>query len=109
MTRPSRTTSRPTATSHLQRDFGRVESEWTRSFRSSFIRSSDSLSKVLVQYKATASAKVLAADVSLISSSKAVVLLFANQTVANSTQLVVHDGPDVDAVHGGDLPVGVAG
>ena len=71
---------------HLHRDFGRVESESTPAFRRSFIRSSDSLSKVLVQYKATASAKVLAAGVSSISSSKAVVLLFVNQTVANSTQ-----------------------
>jgi Mce-associated membrane protein len=71
---------------HLHRDFGRVESESTPAFRRSFIRSSDSLSKVLVQYKATASAKVLAAGVSSISSTKAVVLLFVNQTVANSTQ-----------------------
>jgi Mce-associated membrane protein len=71
---------------HLHRDFGRVESESTPAFRRSFIRSSDSLSKVLVQYKATASAKVLAAGVSSISSSKAVVLLFVNQSVANSTQ-----------------------
>ena len=71
---------------HLHRDFGRVESESTPSFRRSFIRSSDSLAKVLVQYKATASAKVLAAGVSSISSTKAVVLLFVNQSVANSTQ-----------------------
>ena len=71
---------------HLHRDFGRVESESTPAFRRSFIRSSDSLSKVLVQYKATASAKVLAAGVSSISSTKAVVLLFVNQSVANSTQ-----------------------
>lgn len=71
---------------HLKRDFGRVESESTPSFRRSFIRSSGSLSKVLVQYKAKASAKVLAAGVSSITPSKAVVLLFVNQTVANSTQ-----------------------
>jgi len=71
---------------HLHRDFGRVESESTPTFRRSFIRSSGSLSKVLVQYKATASAKVLAAGISSISSSKAVVLLFVNQSVANSTQ-----------------------
>ncbi len=71
---------------HLHRDFGKVESESTPSFRRSFIGSSNGLSKVLVQYKATASAKVLAAGVSSISSSKAVVLLFVNQSVANSTQ-----------------------
>ena len=50
---------------HLHRDFGRVEAESTPSFRRSFIRSSDSLSKVLVQYKATASAKVLTAAVAV--------------------------------------------
>jgi Mce-associated membrane protein len=71
---------------HLHRDFGRVESESTPSFRRDFIRSSGSLSKVLVQYKATASAKVLEAGVSSISSNKAVVLVFVNQSVANSTQ-----------------------
>lgn len=71
---------------HLQRDFGRVEAEATPSFRRSFIRSSDSLSKVLVQYKATASAKVVRAAVESSSNSKAVVLLFVNQSVANSTQ-----------------------
>lgn len=71
---------------HLHRDFGRVESESTPSFRRDFIRSSDSLSKVLVQYKATASAKVLEAGVSSISTNKAVVLVFVNQSVANSTQ-----------------------
>lgn len=71
---------------HLHRDFGRVESESTPSFRRSFISSSNGLSKVLVQYKATASAKVLAAGISSITSTKAVVLLFVNQSVANSTQ-----------------------
>ena len=71
---------------HLQHDFGRVEGESTPSFRRSFIRSSDSLSKVLVQYKATASAKVLKSAVESISGSKAVVLLFVNQSVANTTR-----------------------
>ena len=70
----------------LHRDFGRVENESTPSFRRNFVRSSDSLSKVLVQYKATASAKVLAAAVSSISANTAVVLLFVNQSVANSSQ-----------------------
>jgi Mce-associated membrane protein len=71
---------------HLHRDFGKVEAESTPSFRRSFIRSSGGLSKVLVQYKATASAKVLTAAVQSISDSKAVVLLFVNQSVANSAQ-----------------------
>ena len=71
---------------HLHRDFGRVENESTASFRRDFIRSSGSLTKVLAQYKATASAKVLEAGVSSISSDTAVVLVFLNQTVANTTQ-----------------------
>lgn len=71
---------------HLPRDFGRVESESTPAFRRSFIKSSDNLSKVLVQYKATASAKVLQSAVESINGSKAVVLLFVNQSVANTTQ-----------------------
>jgi Mce-associated membrane protein len=71
---------------HLQRDFGKVEHESTPSFRRSFIRSSGGLSKVLVQYKAVASARVLAAGISSITSTKAIVVLFVNQSVANSTQ-----------------------
>lgn len=71
---------------HLHRDFGRVEGESTPSFRRSFIKSSDNLSKVLVQYKATASAKVLKSAVESLSGSNAVVLLFVNQSVANTTQ-----------------------
>jgi Mce-associated membrane protein len=71
---------------HLHRDFGRVEGESTPSFRHTFIQSSQSLSKVLVQYKATASAKVLSEAVQSISDSKAVVLLFVNQSVKNTAQ-----------------------
>ena len=90
---------------HLQRDFGRVESESTPSFRRSFIRSSDNLSKVLVQYKATASAKVLQSAVESISGSNAVVLLFVNQSVANTTQSGVNTDDsriEVTLVRGGD-------
>jgi Mce-associated membrane protein len=90
---------------HLHRDFGRVEGESTPSFRRNFIRSSDGLSKVLVQYKATASAKVLAAGVSTISSGKAVVLLFVNQSVANSSQQGVSTDDsriEVTLLRGGD-------
>ncbi|HWD56416.1 MAG TPA: hypothetical protein VG346_14920 [Acidimicrobiales bacterium] len=89
---------------HLHRDFGKVEAESTASFRRSFIRSSGSLSKVLVQYKATASAKVLTAAVESISDSKAVVLLFVNQSVANSTQHGTSTDDsriEVTLVHGG--------
>jgi Mce-associated membrane protein len=90
---------------HLHRDFGKVEAQSTPSFRRSFIRSSGSLSKVLVQYKATASAKVLRAAVQSISDSKAVVLLFVNQTVANSTQQGASTDDsriEVTLVHSGD-------
>jgi Mce-associated membrane protein len=90
---------------HLQRDFGRVEGESTPSFRRSFIRSSDNLSKVLVQYKATASAKVLKSAVESISGSNAVVLLFVNQSVANTTQQGVNTDDsriEVTLVRSGD-------
>ena len=88
---------------HLQRDFGRVESESTASFRRTFIQSSGSLSKVLVQYKAVATAKVLRAGVESISSSRAVVLLFVNQSVKNTAQGVSTDTNriEVTLVRGG--------
>jgi Mce-associated membrane protein len=71
---------------HLHRDFARVEAESTPSFRGSFIKSSDGLTKVLTQYKATASAKVLSAGVVSLTASRAVVILFVNQTVTNTAQ-----------------------
>jgi Mce-associated membrane protein len=77
---------------HLHRDFGHVEAESTAKFRHNFSQSSNALSKVLVQYKAVASAKVLRAAIESISSSKATVLLFVNQSVANTTQ----QGPSTD-------------
>lgn len=76
---------------HLHQDFGRVESESTASFRHTFIQSSGSLAKVLVQYKATATAKVLRSGVESVSSSRAVVLLFVNQSVTNTAQGVSTD------------------
>jgi Mce-associated membrane protein len=90
---------------HLPRDFGRVEGESTPSFRRSFIKSSDNLSKVLVQYKATASAKVLKSAVESINGSNAVVLLFVNQSVANTTQQGVNTDDsriEVTLVRSGD-------
>jgi Mce-associated membrane protein len=71
---------------HMKDDFGRVEDESTPSFRRSFIKSSGALSKVLVRYKADAKAKVLAAGLVSITSKEAVVILFVNQTVANTAQ-----------------------
>lgn len=77
---------------HLRRDFGRVEAESTPSFRRTFAQSSASLSKVLVQYKAVATSKVLSAGVVSIDATKAVVMLFVNQTVRNTAQ----QGPTTD-------------
>jgi Mce-associated membrane protein len=78
---------------HLQQDFARVEHEATPSFRRSFIKSSQGLSKVLVQYHATASAKVISAGLVTLTSSRAVVLLFVNQSVTNTAQ---KGGPTID-------------
>ncbi len=71
---------------HLSQDFGKVEAESTASFKKTFKSSSSSLSKVLKQYHAVATAKVLTAGIVSLNSTKAVVLLFVNQTVANTTQ-----------------------
>jgi Mce-associated membrane protein len=70
----------------LSADFGRVEAESTPQFRGSFEKSSAALAKVLTQYKASATAVALDAGVASISSSQAVVLVFINQTVNNTTQ-----------------------
>jgi Mce-associated membrane protein len=78
---------------HLARDFGRVEAESTPAFRSSFVHSSDGLSKVLTEYKATATGKVLRAGVVSATANQAVVILFVNQTVANTAQT---SGPTTD-------------
>jgi Mce-associated membrane protein len=78
---------------HLRADFAKVEGEATPAFRRSFEKSSSALTKVLGQYKATASAKILEAGLASISSNKAVVILFVNQTVANTAQ---KSGPTTD-------------
>jgi Mce-associated membrane protein len=78
---------------HLHRDFAKVEGESTPAFRRSFVQSSGGLTKVLSQYKATATAKVLAAGISSITSTKAVAILFVNQTVKNTAQ---KGGPTTD-------------
>jgi Mce-associated membrane protein len=78
---------------HLQQDFGRVEAESTPGFRRNFVASSRSLSKVLTQYHATAKAKVLDAGIASLTSSRAVVILFVDQTVSNTAQ---GSGPSTD-------------
>jgi Mce-associated membrane protein len=69
---------------HLDQDFGKVEQHSTASFQHDFAQSSASLKQVLVQYQATATAKVTGAGVSTASSSKATVVVFVDQTVTNS-------------------------
>jgi Mce-associated membrane protein len=71
---------------HLNTDFGKVEGESTPKFRSGFVKSSDGLRKILTQYDATAQGKVLAAGVVSVTSTKAVVLVFLDQTVTNTAQ-----------------------
>jgi Mce-associated membrane protein len=78
---------------HLAADFAKVEGEATPAFRRSFEKSSGALTKVLKQYKATASAKILESGLVSVSSTKAVALLFVNQTVANTAQ---KNGPTTD-------------
>jgi Mce-associated membrane protein len=77
---------------HLQADFAKVEQESTPAFRRTFVKSSGGLSKVLVQYHATAKAKVLTAGLVSLTASEAVVILFVNQTVSNTAQ----KGPSTD-------------
>ncbi len=71
---------------HLARDFAVVEQESTPAFRRTFIQSSASLAKVLGQYKATAKGSVVASGVTSATTSRAVVVLFVNQTVTNTAQ-----------------------
>jgi Mce-associated membrane protein len=71
---------------HLAEDFGFVLSHSTPSFRKSFSQSSDALEPTLAKYHATASAKVVAEGLVSASTTQAVVLVFLDQTVTNSTQ-----------------------
>jgi Mce-associated membrane protein len=70
----------------LNRDFSTVSANSTPSFRRTFTESSDALKSTLSQYKATAVANVVSAGVVSASTSRAVVLVFLDQNIANSTQ-----------------------
>ena len=70
----------------LDRDFSTVAANSTPSFRRTFAESSDALKSTLSRYKATAVAKVVSAGVVSATTSRAVVLVFLNQNIANSTQ-----------------------
>jgi Mce-associated membrane protein len=66
--------------------FGKVLQNATPAFRKSFSSTSDSLDKLLTQYNATATGKVISSGLASFSPSRAVVLLFIDQTVNNSVQ-----------------------
>jgi Mce-associated membrane protein len=70
----------------LKRGFATVAADSTPSFRRSFTESSDALKATLTQYKATADASVVSAGLVSSSPSRAVVLVFLTQKIANSTQ-----------------------
>jgi Mce-associated membrane protein len=70
----------------LTEDFGLVLSHSTPSFRKTFSQSSDALEPTLAKYHATAAAKVVAEGLVSSSTTQAVVLVFLDQTVTNSTQ-----------------------
>jgi Mce-associated membrane protein len=70
----------------LNRDFGAVVAESTPSFRRSFTESSNALKSTLTKYKATADATVVSAGLVSASPSRAVVLVFLDQKIANATQ-----------------------
>lgn len=63
-----------------------VETHSTAKFEKDFRSTSGDLSKLLTQYKATAQGQVVAAGLSSVTSSRAVVLLFVDQTVTNTVQ-----------------------
>jgi Mce-associated membrane protein len=65
-------------------DWKLVSANATASFNHDFSQTSGSLGQLLRQYNATATGKVVAAGISSVTTSKAVVLLFIDQTVTNS-------------------------
>lgn len=66
--------------------WARLLADSTASFRQRFQSTEASLGKVLVQYKATAKANIVASGLSSITGRRAVVLLFIDQTVTNTVQ-----------------------
>jgi Mce-associated membrane protein len=63
-----------------------VEKHATARFRQDFTSTSTNLSKLLNQYNATATGQIVAVGLQSVSSSKAVALLFIDQTVTNTVQ-----------------------
>ena len=75
-----------TTTKHLDQDFGKVLAESTPAFKQDFTQSSEVLKTALTRYDASASANVVAAGLVSATTSRAVVLVFLNQTVYNTLQ-----------------------
>jgi len=71
---------------HLNQDFGAVLAHSTASFQRSFAQSSNALKSTLSRYHATAVAKVVSAGLVSATTSRAVVLVFLDQKITNSTQ-----------------------
>ncbi|HET9076833.1 MAG TPA: hypothetical protein VFN68_07865 [Acidimicrobiales bacterium] len=63
-----------------------VDHHSTPSFRKDFDSTRSSLKKLVTDYKATAKGKVISAGLSSVTSSRAVALLFIDQTVTNTAQ-----------------------
>jgi len=63
-----------------------VESHATATFAKDFTNTSAALSKLLAQYNATATGVVVESGIETVSDSKAVALLFVDQTVTNTVQ-----------------------
>ena len=63
-----------------------VESHATAKFRADFASTSANLAKLLNQYNATATGQVIAVGITSVTGSKAVALLFIDQTVTNTVQ-----------------------
>jgi Mce-associated membrane protein len=73
---------------YLTQDFARVERECTPSFAATYRQSSAALASFLRQYHAVATAKVVAAGVESATSTRAVVMVFLDQTVTSTSQKV---------------------
>ncbi len=71
---------------HLEQDFGKVLAESTPTFKQDFNQSTAALKTALTRYDASASANVVAAGLVSATTSRAVVLVFLNQTVDNTLQ-----------------------
>jgi Mce-associated membrane protein len=70
---------------HLDQDFAKVSAHLAPSFRQQYASTTASLKSIVVQYRGVATASVQGVGVSSVSSKKAVVLVFLDQQVTNST------------------------